>query len=167
MKKTDTQSPLGPLVRGVLEHHPAFSASPLGDWSDLVGEQVARYSLPTSIRDKVLVIVAYDSVWKHHLELNREALIEKINKSRPEPLVEDIRVKVGEVPETQPVLNPNRSLFGKMKAGRHRPRKLEKVPVRKLTPAEKALLKSLPDQELRTIGARLLRHIPPEDPEEK
>lgn len=167
MKKTDKQSLVGPLVRGFLERHPAFSASPLGDWSDLVGEQIARYSLPKSLKDRVLVIVAFDSVWKHHLELNKDALIEKINGKRPEPLVTEIRVRVGEVPEAQPVLNPNHTLFAKMKARRHRPQKREKAPARKLTPEEKALLKSLPDPDLRTIGARLLKRIPAEDPTEE
>ncbi len=166
MKPGDKGNLLGPVVRGWLERHPAFSASPLGDWGELVGEQVGRYTRPKSLKDRVLVVIAFDSVWKHHLELNRDAVIEKINGNRKEPLVEQMIVRVGEVPDSDPVLNPAHAQLTKMKARRNRGRKYEKSPVRPLNPEEKALLKRLPDPELRTIGARLLKRIPAQYSEE-
>ena len=170
-KGSDFEMEVGDAMRRAIQAHPAFSANPLGDWNELVGEQVARYSQPRSLKKGVLTIVAYDSVWKHHLELNKEHLIQKINKKRPEPLVESIVVRVGQVPESVPVLNPNRRQAEKLESKRYRPQKKKKVPTRPLTPEEKALLKSLPDAELRQIGARLLRRVPldeenkPEKPE--
>jgi len=169
VKPGDKANLIGPVVRGWLERHPAFSASPLGDWGELVGEQVARYSRPKSLKNKVLVVVAFDSIWKHHLELNRHAVMEKINENRREPLVEEMIVRVGGVPESDPVLNPAYVQLAKLKTTRNRGRKYEKTPVRPLAPEEKALLKKLPDPDLRTIGARLLKRIPventPEDDE--
>ena len=159
-KGSDFEIEVGAAMRRAIQDHPAFSANPLGDWSELVGEQVARYSQPRSLKKKVLTIVAYDSVWKHHLELNKEHLITKINQKRPEPIVESIVVRVGQVPESVPVLNPNRRQAEKMESKRYRPKKKQKAPTRPLTPEEKTLLKSLPDADLRRIGARLLKRAP-------
>lgn len=165
-KDFDLDFGLGSAVRRAIQAHPAFSASPLGDWAELVGEQVARNSQPKSLKNKVLTIVAYDSVWKHHLELNKEYLIDKINRKRPEPVVEKIVIRVGEVPESPAVLNPSSRKAEKMGAKRYRPQKRIKTPSRPLTEEEKALLKSLPDPELRKIGERLLKHIPLEEEKE-
>jgi hypothetical protein len=142
------------------------SANPLGDWSQLVGEMIARYSQPISLKKKILKVAAYDSVWKHHLEMNKEALIRKINLNRPEPLVEKIVIRVGEVPEVLPVLNPNQQLLDKIDSKRARPRKRKKPSLRRLTAEEKELIRSLPDPELRAVSERLLRLLPLDpDPE--
>ena len=154
---------VGDLLQGLLKKHPAFSANPVGDWSEIAGEQLARYSEPVSLKKKVLVVVAYDSVYKHHLELNKNALIDKINCRSSEPLVEKIVIKVGELTGGDPVLNANARLLEKMGAKGSRAKKKKKTPPRPLTPDEKALLKTLTDPELRRIGERLLKHLPAED----
>ena len=160
MRKPGKSEPLDALLRRVLHDHPAFSANPLGNWEDLVGVQIARYSQPQSLKNKVLVIVAYDSIWKHHLELNKEGLIHKINDGRPESLVEKIVIRVGELSESMPVLNPNHRLLEKMKAKRPQSKKQKRPPARPLTEEEKTLLKELPDAELRKVGRRLLSRFP-------
>jgi hypothetical protein len=157
---TGEKSLLGPLLHNVLEKHPSFSANPLGDWCDLAGEQLARYSRPVSLKNKVLVIAAYDSVWMHHLEINKEDLLKKINSGRSEPIVEKISIRVGVLPPTPDVINPNHRMLEKMAPKRYRPGKRKKTPLRPLTPEEKDLLKNLPDPDLRAIGERLLRRIP-------
>ena len=167
MKRRESQPLIGSLLRSVLGSHPSFSASPLGDWSDLAGELVGRYSQPTSLKKKVLTVTAYDSVWKHHLEMNKEALLAKINANRPEPLVEKIVIRVGEVPESRPALNPNQKLLEKIDSKRARPKKKKKPTLRKLTPEEKALIKSLPDPELRAVSERLLRLTPLDSDEDE
>lgn len=156
-------TPLGELSKKALEDHPAFAANPLGDWKDLVGEQVARHSAPKSFKGKVLVVTAHDSIWKHHLELNRQALMDRINAGRPEPLVEKIVVKVGELPEAPPELNPNHKKLQKIKP-RRQTRKKPKPKRRALTEEEKALLKRISDKELRQAGRRLLQLIPEDEP---
>jgi len=156
---------VGPLLKKFLEQHPAFVANPIGDWKDLVGEQVARYTIPRSLKNKVLVIVAHDSVWKHHIEQYKEVLAENINARRPERIVEQIVIKVAEMPESAPVLNPAHKNLEKIKAGRSAARRKLKAPARKLTPQEHSLIKSLPDADLREIGAKLLKRIPADDGE--
>lgn len=150
---------VGPLLRQFLEGHPAFSANPIGDWRELVGEQVARYTVPKSLKNKVLVILAHDSVWKHHLEQCKETLKDKIN-GKAGPIVEEIVIKVSEMPESSPVLNPAHKDLEKMKSARYAVRKKKRTPSRKLTQEEQSLLKGLPDPELREIGAKLLKRIP-------
>ena len=151
---------VGPLLKGFLEVHPAFAANPIGDWKDLVGEQVARYSSPGSLKNKVLVVVAHDSVWKHHIEQYKELLAEKINAGRPEPIVEKIVIRVGEVQGVEPVLNPAHKNLEKMKAKRLVVRRKVKAPAVKLTVEEQALIQNQPDPELRKMGEKLLRRIP-------
>ncbi|HIJ68118.1 MAG TPA: DUF721 domain-containing protein [Deltaproteobacteria bacterium] len=167
MKRSDRGSSIkvGSLLKKFLELHPAFAANPIGDWKDLVGEQVARYTVPKSLKNKVLVIVAHDSVWKHHLEQYKEILTEKINVGRPEPIVEQIVIKVAEMPESAPVLNPAHKNLEKIKGRRHAARRKLKAPARKLTPEEQSLIKNLPDPDLREIGAKLLKRIPADDVE--
>lgn len=162
MKRSDRggSEKLGPLLRHCLGQHPAFTANPIGDWNELVGEQVARYTSPRSLKNKTLVIVAHDSVWKHHLEQLKEVLAEKINARRKEPVVETIVIKVAELPPSAPVLNPAHKDLEKIKARRSAHRKKAKTPLRKLSSEEQALIKSLPDPDLREIGARLLKRAP-------
>jgi len=164
MKRSDRGSSIkvGPMLKEFLEHHPSFTANPIGDWKDLVGEQVARYTIPKSLKNKVLVIVAHDSVWKHHVEQYKEVLAEKINDRRPERIVEQIVIKVAEMGDSSPVLNPAHKDLEKIKAKRYAVHRKSKIPARKLSPEEESLIKSLPDPDLRKVGAKLLKRVPVE-----
>jgi hypothetical protein len=163
MDKQDPKIAIGELLKAFIKRHPAFTANPVGDWKEFVGEQTARRSQPLSLKNKVLRVVAHDAVWKHHLEINSEGIIKNINSGRPEPIVEKIIVRVGEVPESPPVLNPNHKLLDKWGAVRRRKPRKAKPPVRALTPEEKALISKLPDPELKKLGSRLLRLLPEEE----
>ncbi|MCK8603997.1 DUF721 domain-containing protein [Desulfoferrobacter suflitae] len=157
---------IGELLCNFLQKHPAFSANPLGDWEKLVGPQLARHSQPKSLKNKVLHVHVYDSIWKHHLELNKTILLDKINHSRPEPLVEKIVIRIGEIAPDQPVLNPNHRLLGRLKKKKVPSGKKSKSPSRPLTREEKELLAGIPDVELRALGRKLLRRLSLEDDEE-
>ncbi len=157
-------SRLGAFLRDVLNSHPAFSANPLGDWKELAGDQVARHCRPKSLKEGLLVLVASDAVWKHHMELHKEILREKINAGREKPLVEKIAIRIGEVPEVEAAINPGHQLLDRLKAKKQRTRR-QRAKLRPLTPEEEALLAAIPDKELRKIGSRLLRRTtPPEIP---
>jgi hypothetical protein len=156
----DHGSLVGPLVGLLIARHPSFATNPVGDWKELVGEQVSRYCQPRSLKEKVLVVAAYDSVWKHHLELHKSVLMEKINLGRAEPLVEKIVVRVGELSEAAPPLNPLPQRREKTGAGKGPLKKRKKTPSRPLTTEEKAMLKGLPDADLRAVGTRLLKRTP-------
>ncbi len=151
-----TENTLGDLLRCLLKSHSAFTSNPIGDWKDLAGEQAALYSQPKSLKNRILTVVVYDSVWKHHLELLKGVIIQKINSGKPEPLVTDIVFRVGEVPVSAPVLNPNFQQLGKLKTKNPHKIRRQKASRRKLTADEESLIASLPDAELRKIGKRLL-----------
>ena len=165
MVKDNHDFALGPLVRRVLEKHPAFSANPLGDWDELVGEQIAHRCQPISLKNKVLRVVVEDSHWKHHLHMNQEALLAKINHGRRETIVEKLVLVVGEIPATMPVLNPHHTLLEKLPNKVSRGKK-RKSPLRDLTPAENELLQEIGDRELRRLCTRLLRHVSEDPPVE-
>ena len=136
---------VGHLVGLLIERHPSFSTNPVGDWKELVGDQVARYCQPQSLKQKVLIVAAYDSVWKHHVELHKEALIEKINLGRPEPLVEKIVIRVGELSENDQRLTPDYSGLGTIGNWQDSRKEEEtKVPNRRLTPDEQDLSQEPP-----------------------
>jgi hypothetical protein len=158
MKRIGSSTKVGSLLTKFLGRHPAFTANPIGDWKDLVGEQVARYTVPKSLKNKVLVILAHDSVWKHHLEQLKEVLTEKINCRRSERIIEKITIKVAEMPESAPLLNPAHKKLEKIKAAKTAARRKSKAPTRKLTPEEQSLIKNLPDPDLQKIAEKLLRH---------
>lgn len=163
MKRPDRGSgsiKVGRLLKEFLEKHPAFEANPIGDWKDLVGEQVARHTIPRSLKNKVLTIAAHDLVWKHHMEQLKEVLTEKINSRRPEPIVDRIVIKVSEIPESSPVLNPAHTKLENIKGRRYATHKRARAPAGKLSPEEQSLIKSLPDPDLQKIGAKLLKRIP-------
>jgi hypothetical protein len=164
LRKRGSITPLGSLLTSLLQEHPVFAANPLGDWQDIVGEQGAAASRPVSLKDKTLLVVARDAVWKHHLEMSLALLLSRINGERKEPLVERLVIRVGELPESQPALNPNRTLLEKKTTTRKGSgSKKRKAPKRSLTPEEKALLKNIRDPELRSISRRLLQYTRPED----
>ncbi len=151
---------IGELLHRVIKTHPLFTANPVGDWQELVGESVARNSQPKSLKNKVLLVMTADPVWKHHLDMLKDAILEKINSKRPESIVEKIVIRVGEVPGALPNLNPNSRLLKKLEARPGRQKKKKKTPSRLLTPEEKSFLKEITDLELRAIATRLLKHTP-------
>lgn len=150
---------LGTLVQMALKRHPAFRANPIGDWADLVGDPVARYTAPKALKNGCLTIVCYDSIWKHHLEMMKGDLVARINRARSIPLVNRIVLKIGELPEADEAINPNHRLLEKMAPKRLR-RSRPKIAKRSLTAAEEELVKQLPDKELRRAARRILSRIP-------
>lgn len=165
-RQDETQEAMvGRVVGQFIKRHPSFSTNPVGDWQELVGESMARYCQPQSLKKKVLMVTAHDSVWKYHLELLKEPLLEKINKGRKESLVEKIVVRVGELSDTAPQLNPALRDLDQSGLNKSYRKKKRKTPTRPLKPDEKAMLKTLKDPDLRAIGTRLLKRIPVESDE--
>ncbi|HBZ56569.1 MAG TPA: hypothetical protein DEO88_14285 [Syntrophobacteraceae bacterium] len=158
MAEDNLREALGPLLRRILEKHPAFSANPLGDWEELVGELIAHHCQPKSLKNGILRFVVVDSHWKHHLHMHQEALLAKINEGRSEPLATKLVFSVGEMPASAPPLNPNHKLIEKLEAKARRGRKKKPV-LRELSAEEKQLLQSITDPELRRACMRLLRRV--------
>ncbi len=164
-RKSTEPSKIGNLVESILAKNPLFSANPVGDWSEIVGRQVAKYSQPVKYKNGKLTVHVFDSVWKHHLELSKDELISKINSLHNRQIVKDISFKVGELKNTEDIIiNPVASYrTGKKGSPRASRRKRKGKPLKyPLSEESKKFIKTIKDPELKAIARRLLPLFPPE-----
>jgi hypothetical protein len=68
-----------------------------GAWEEIVGKPVALQAQPRSIHNRILFINVSHSTWIQQLQFLKSTLIEKINAYLGEPLIEDIRFKLGKI----------------------------------------------------------------------
>ena len=81
---------------------PLKTYSILGAWNEIVGESVADHSQPRSVRNRILFIDVIHPTWMQQLQFLKPTLLEKINTFLGEPLIQDIRFKLGKIsPTTQ------------------------------------------------------------------
>ena len=158
---TASPSKLGDVIEEIILKDPLLGANPFGNWADIVGDVVAKYSKPVKYDRGKLTVYVFDSVWKHHLMLSKEELISRINNISGRSVIKDIIFKVGEI-EKETVaafsLEDSRKLKRKKKAST---RKGRKVPKYRLTEESKKFISSLKDSELKMIARRFLRLFPP------
>ena len=98
-------------IRSVLENTlrsleidvPLKTYSILGAWNEIVGAAVAAHSQPRSIRNRILFVDVSHSTWTQQLQFLKPTLLEKVNNFLGEPLIQDIRFKLGKIlPSTPP-----------------------------------------------------------------
>lgn len=82
---------------------PLKTYSILGAWNEIVGESVAHQTQPRSIRNRILFIDVSHPTWMQQLQFLKPTLLEKINTFLGEPLIQDIRFKLGKISPTIPV----------------------------------------------------------------
>jgi hypothetical protein len=82
---------------------PLKTYSILGAWNEIVGESVANQTQPRSIRNQILFIDVSHPTWMQQLQFLKPTLLEKINTFLGEPLIRDIRFKLGKISPTIPV----------------------------------------------------------------
>jgi hypothetical protein len=76
---------------------PLKTYSVMGAWKEIVGEAVAIHSKPYSIRNRILFIEVSHPTWMQQLQFLKLTLLEKVNHFLGEPLIQDIRFKVGKI----------------------------------------------------------------------
>ena len=79
---------------------PVKTYSILGAWDQIVGESVAEHSQPRSVRNRILFIDVSHSTWMQQLQFLKPTLLEKVNGFLGEPLIQDIRLKLGKISRT-------------------------------------------------------------------
>lgn len=150
------------LIEKVISDTPTLAANPIGNWEDIVGKTLSKYSKPVKYSNGKLTIHVIDSVWKHHLTLHKEELIAKINNVKGQKIVKDIVFKVGEIEdEEEEEINlawkKHKSKKGKTsRKGRKKAKKYE------LSTDSKKFISSLKDPEFKAFARRFLRLFPPE-----
>jgi len=93
------------LIRSVLENTlknlemdiPLKTYAVLGAWKEIVGATVAAHSQPRAIRNHILFIHVAHSTWMQQLQFLKPTLLEKVNHFLGEPLIQDIRFKLGAI----------------------------------------------------------------------
>ena len=115
---------------------PLKTYSILGAWDEIVGESVAEHSQPRSIRNRILFIDVTHPTWMQQLQFLKPTLLEKVNAFLGEPLIQDIRFKVGKISPTIPASSKTPSL------------KDEKLDTASLKRIE-SLLEEIGDEEIR------------------
>ncbi len=96
-KPQNIRSVLENTLRGLEIDVPLKSYSVLGAWNEIVGATVAAHSQPRSIRNRILFIEVTHSTWMQQLQFLKPTLLEKVNAFLNEPLIQDIRFKLGKV----------------------------------------------------------------------
>jgi predicted nucleic acid-binding Zn ribbon protein len=79
---------------------PLKTYSIMGAWKEIVGESVAGHSQPRSIRNRILFIDVTHPTWMQQLQFLKPTLLEKVNTFLGEPLIQDIRFKLGKISPT-------------------------------------------------------------------
>lgn len=62
-------------------------------WKEIVGDAVARHSVPGKIENGLLRIHVPDAVWRQEIQLAREQMIRKINRAVGWQVVREIIVR--------------------------------------------------------------------------
>jgi len=103
-KPSPIRSILEQTLKGLELNGPIKTHSIWGAWSKIVGEPIALQTQPHAIRNRILFVDVSHSTWVQQLQFLKPTLLEKINSFLGEPLIEDIRFKVGKLPppNTQP-----------------------------------------------------------------
>jgi|MudIll2142460700_1097286.scaffolds.fasta_scaffold73009_2 hypothetical protein len=69
-----------------------------GAWREIVGESLADQTQPRAIRNRILFMDVSHSTWIQQLQFLKPKLLEKINAFLGEPLLQDIRFRMGKIP---------------------------------------------------------------------
>jgi hypothetical protein len=68
-----------------------------GAWSEIVGEAVAANARPQVIRNHLLFVEVSHPAWMQELQFLKPTLLEKITAFLGEPLIRDIRFRLGKI----------------------------------------------------------------------
>lgn len=117
---------------------PLKTHSILRAWNEIVGESVAEHSQPRSIRNHILFIEVSHSTWMQQLQFLKLTLLEKINAFLGEPLIQDIRFRLGKISQTVPASSKIYSV---------KDEKLDKATLNRI----ESMVQKIDDQELRKI----------------
>ncbi len=142
------------VIKEVLEKKELFPKTLYGAWEDIVGAETAKHSQPRRLVKGVLHVVVTDSVWKHHLELSKAEIVERLNQFRPEKPIKEIRFRIGEIKSAVPRFEKPSG-----KGAKKTRKRKKKRAVRKLSREDRDVLKKISDVELRKICRSLLKKV--------
>lgn len=66
-------------------------------WPEVVGETLGAHSSPAAMRGAELLVHVSSSVWLQEMRFLKDDLLDALNRLLGQPMVKDIRFKVGKV----------------------------------------------------------------------
>src|SRR4030065_1486741 len=118
----------------------------------MLGGSVSSHSQPHSIRNRILFIEVSHPTWMQQLQFLKPTLLEKVNTFLGEPLIQDIRFKLGKISPTIPAPPKTPSL---------KDEKLDKATLNRI----ESIVQKIDDQEMKKSlrevlikGAKLERY---------
>jgi len=66
-------------------------------WDEAVGPQIAPHCRCDGLRGGVVHAVVSDSAWMQHIQMKKRAILVELNEALGEPLVRELRLRVGPV----------------------------------------------------------------------
>jgi len=76
---------------------PLKGYSIFGAWKEIVGESVASQTQPRTIRNRTLFLDVSHPTWMQQLQFLKPTLLDKINHYLGEPLIQDVRFRLGKI----------------------------------------------------------------------
>jgi predicted nucleic acid-binding Zn ribbon protein len=68
-------------------------------WPEVVGETLARHTVPEGIRYRKLILRVDSSAWMQQLTFFKKDILDKVNAALGENAVSDIQMKIGQMEE--------------------------------------------------------------------
>lgn len=97
-KPQPIRSILEQTLKGLELDGPLKAYSIWNAWKGIVGEPVSLHARPHAIRNRILFVEVSHSTWMQQLQFLKPTLLKKINDYLGEPLIEDIRFRIGKIP---------------------------------------------------------------------
>ncbi len=72
------------------------------EWPGIVGPLLAGKTSPARLRNGVLTVLVMNHAWAQELQLGKNALLEKINRTQRGETIQDIRFLVSPLPADEP-----------------------------------------------------------------
>lgn len=98
-KKLEEASHIGRILPGLLDsYRPEAEQSMLRVWrlwDRVLGEEIARNARPAAFKGSLLLVYVTSSTWLHHLRFVKQDIVRRLNDGLGQPLVSDIKFKVG------------------------------------------------------------------------
>lgn len=93
---TSVASILQNLVNRKNLKHKISQYENFSSWKDIVGEDLAKISFPEKIiSNKILSIKVLDAAWGQEIILNKQEILDKLNREWKNIYFEDLRISVG------------------------------------------------------------------------
>ncbi|MGD8962753.1 MAG: DUF721 domain-containing protein [Desulfobacterales bacterium] len=90
---------IGNILDNVLKSYRTDADSGLKDvwhlWDAAVGETIAQNARPAAVKGNLLIVHVSNSTWIHQLQFLKTDLISALNTALEQPLLKDIRFKIG------------------------------------------------------------------------